>query len=375
MPLPKLQSALLFATAITLTPMAATTFGAVPQPLELGANAPDFSLPATDGKTYSLADFKEYKLLAVIFTCNHCPTAQAYEDRILKLVEQYRPKGVGFVAISPNDPLAVRLDELGYTDLNDSFEEMKIRAEHKKFNFPYLYDGETQKISRQYGPIATPHVFLFDADRKLRFRGRIDSSEHIDQVKTHETRDAIEALLEGREVAVATTRTFGCSVKWSDYRTSAVEATKRWDLEGAELSSIDIEGIKDLIRNDTDRFKLINVWATWCGPCVAEFPELVTIHRMYRGRNFDFVTLSADTPDKFDQVHKFLQQRNASGTNYIYNSPDVYGMLEAVDSEWPGAIPHTILIKPGGGIIYRHTGMINPLELRRVIADHIGRTY
>jgi thiol-disulfide isomerase/thioredoxin len=346
-----------------------------PETLAIGAKAPEFNLPGVDGKNYSLDNFKDDKLLAVIFTCNHCPTAQAYEDRIIKLVDQYKPKGVGFVAISPNDPLAVRLDELGYTDLNDGFEEMKIRAAHKGFNFPYLYDGETQSVSMKYGPVSTPHVFLFDQDRKLRFRGRIDSSEHLDQVKTHETRDAIEALLEGRPVPVETTRTFGCSVKWSDKRPSAVASLERWNQEGAELSKIDFEGIEKLVRNNTDRYRLINIWATWCGPCVAEFPELVKMHRMYRQRDFEFVTLSADSIDKFEKVHEFLKQRNASGTNYILDSADVYKMMETVDPEWPGAIPHTILIKPGGGIVYRHTGMIDPLEVRRVIADNIGRTY
>ena len=98
--------------------------------LEIGRSAPDFSLPGVDGKTYTLGDFKS-DILVVIFTCNHCPTAQTYEDRIIALVEQYKRQGVDFVAISPNDPQSVRLDELGYTDLGDEFEDMKIRAAYK----------------------------------------------------------------------------------------------------------------------------------------------------------------------------------------------------------------------------------------------------
>ena len=109
--------------------------------LEIGASAPGFKLPGVDGRTYTLASFKSATILVIIFTCNHCPTAQAYEDRIIQLTKDYRNKGVAVVAISPNDPTAVRLDELGYTDLSDSFEEMKIRAKQKGFNFPYLYDG------------------------------------------------------------------------------------------------------------------------------------------------------------------------------------------------------------------------------------------
>ena len=138
------------------------------QTLPIGAAAPDFKLPAVDGHDYSLKDFSAAKILVVIFTCNHCPTAQAYEDRIIQLATDYKDKGVAVVAISPNDPRAVRLDELGYTDLSDSFEEMKLRAREKKFPFPYLYDGETQKTALAYGVLATPHVFIFDSNRKLR---------------------------------------------------------------------------------------------------------------------------------------------------------------------------------------------------------------
>src|SRR6188768_2189475 len=117
-----------------------------PVPLAIGAKAPDFTLPGTDGKSYSLKDFSAHKILVIVFTCNHCPTAQAYEDRIKQLVTDYKSKGVGVIAISPNDPLAIRLDELGYTDLGDGFEEMKIRARNKEYNFPYLYDGETSSV-------------------------------------------------------------------------------------------------------------------------------------------------------------------------------------------------------------------------------------
>ena len=175
-----------------------------------GQVAPDFNLPGTDGKNYSLNDFKNNQILVVIFTCDHCPTAQSYEDRIIQLVNDYSPKGVGFVAISPNDPQAVRPDELGYTDLGDGLEDMKIRAAYKKFNFPYLYDGETQETARKYGPVATPHVFIFDKDRKLRYVGRIDDSEEgVHPGTKQDTRNALDEMLAGKPVSVPQTKTFG----------------------------------------------------------------------------------------------------------------------------------------------------------------------
>ncbi len=183
--------------------------------LPVGSQAPDFQLPGVDGKTYKLADFAKAKVLVVVFTCNHCPTAQAYEGRLARLHADYRDRGVTLVAISPNDPKGVRLDELGYTDLGDSFDEMKIRAKDHGFTYPYLYDGETQATAKAYGVLATPHVFIFDAGRKLRYVGRFDDSE-VKTVKSHDAKDAVEALLVGREVAVPTTRVFGCSTKWAE---------------------------------------------------------------------------------------------------------------------------------------------------------------
>lgn len=187
--------------------------------LEINAAAPDFKLPGVDGKTYSLASFKAARVLVIIFTCNHCPTAQAYEDRLIQLTKDFKDKGVAIVAISPNDPRSVRLSELGYTDLGDSFDDMKLRAKQKGFNFPYLYDGATQATSNAYGPVVTPHAFVFDNERKLRFQGRIDDVEKpTGTPKNLDTRNAIEALLANRAVPVATTKVFGCSVKWTEKR-------------------------------------------------------------------------------------------------------------------------------------------------------------
>jgi peroxiredoxin len=122
--------------------------------LPIGATAPDFSLQGVDGKTWSLSSFAQAKILVVVFTCNHCPTAQAYEDRLIRLTADYKDKGVAVVAIMPNDPSSIRLDELGYTDMGDTFDEMKRRAAEKHFNFPYLYDGETETVAKAYGPTA-----------------------------------------------------------------------------------------------------------------------------------------------------------------------------------------------------------------------------
>jgi thiol-disulfide isomerase/thioredoxin len=279
------------------------------------------------------------------------------------------------VAISPNDPEAIRLDELSYTDVSDSLDDMKIRAKDRAFNFPYLYDGENQKVSRAYGPVATPHVFIFDRARTLRFAGRIDNSEKLPLVTTHETRDAIEALLADKPVPVETTKAFGCSTKWSDKRVLAKKALDTAAKEKVELNLIDEKGIKALVQNDSKNLRLINVWATWCGPCVAELPEFVTMNRMYGRRGFELVTISANAPEEKDQALEVLTKKQVAATNCLFEGNDKYKLMDAVDPQSSGAVPHTIVVAPGGKILYRHSDECDPLEIKKVIADFLGRTY
>lgn len=350
------------------------TFATDPKPLELGAKAPDFLLPAVDGKTYSLKDFSSFNVLAIVFTCNHCPTAQAYEDRIKQLVVDYRDKGVQVIAISPNDPLSVRLDELGYTDLGDSFEEMKLRARDKQFNFPYLYDGETSSTSMLYGPQATPHIFIFDKSRILRYTGRIDDGEKPGTAKTHDARNALDAILSNNNPLIEKTKTFGCSIKWPDKRDYANKAVEEWAKETVSLEELTTAQLTHLLKNDGINYKLINVWATWCGPCVTEFPEFVNMNRMYRNREFEMITITLDDPSRKQNALNFLMKKQASTKNYIFIG-DKYQFIETLDKNWEGSLPYTLFIAPGGKIIYGKQGLIDPHQLKKIIVEQIGRIY
>ncbi len=342
--------------------------------LEIGGAAPDFDLPGVDDKRYTLKDFSAAKLLLVVFTCNHCPTAQAYEPRIKQLDADYKDRGVALVAISPNDDQALRLDELGYTDVGDSLADMKLRAKHRGFMFPYLYDGDTQRVSAAYGVVATPQVFLFDKQRKLRYVGRIDDSD-VKTVTSHDTRNAIEALLKGESVPIEKTRTFGCSTKWTEKRADAATSLTKWDAEPVTIDTIDEAALAKLVKNDTDKLLLVNVWATWCGPCVAELPDLVTINRMYRHRKFQMVTISIDQPEQKADALKVLQEKHCSAANYLSTLPNNDRLAEVLDKDWAGPVPHTVLIGPDGKILLRQSGPVNVLELRRAIVDVMGRTY
>jgi peroxiredoxin len=342
--------------------------------LELNASAPELELPGVDGKTYRLKDFADARVLVVIFTCNHCPTAQAYEERIMKLHADYRDKGVAVVAISPNDPLAVRLDELGYTDVGDSFVDMKFHAARRGFTFPYLYDGDTQRVSTAFGVLATPHVFIFDEERRLRYNGRIDDAD-IKPPQSHDARNAIEDLLAGRPVAVPKTRVFGCSTKWADKRESARRSVEKWNAEPVALETIDEQGLRRLVANKTENYRLINVWSTTCMPCITELPEFVTINRMYRHRHFQMYTLTLDPPDRSDAALTILKKNHVSCTNYIFESDDRDALAEALDPEWEGPVPYTLLIAPGGGIVRRWKDEIDPADVKSEISTRLGRTY
>jgi peroxiredoxin len=343
-----------------------------PVTLSLGSSAPDFDLPGVDGRNWKLQDFADAKALVVLFTCNHCPTAQYYEERIKQIVNDYKGRGVALVAISPNDPKSVRLDELGWTDLNDSFEEMKLRARDREYNYPYLYDGDSEAVSKAYGPVATPHVFVFDAARKLRYVGAIDDSERLAKVTKHHLRDALDAVLAGKEPSVAKTKVVGCSVKWAGKEGAVKSYMAKLAAEPVALSVADTNALAALRKNDSGKFRLVNFWATWCAPCVAEFDEFITINRMYRHRDFELVLVSLNQPDEEKPVLEFLKKHQASNQNLIFGSSNRTPLINAFDPEWQGEVPLTVLINPEGKIIHRESGSIDALALRRAIVKALN---
>jgi len=353
--------------------------GAHPVPLAIGSPAPDFSLPGVDGRTYTLASFKASKVLVVVFTAVHCPTAEIYEGRLKRLVDAYRDRGVAFVVIQPNSPKALRLDEMGYTDLGDSVQDMKVRATHRAFNFPFLYDGDTQAISRKYGPVSTPHVFVFDAARTLRYQGRIDSNPREAYAKVPDAKNAIDAVLAGSPVPVEKTPTVGCSIKWLEKEALHDAEAKEIAAEPVTLSKITPAEVKALRQNTGGKTRLVNVWATWCAPCTAEFPDLQATWRMYRKRPFDLVTVSLNYPDEEKGVRRFLEGQHATTTNYLSATMDPYEIVRAFDPDWDGGVPYSMLIGPDGRVLYKGNGRLDVLKTRRLILgslpddDYVGQ--
>ncbi len=345
--------------------------------LAIGSPAPGFSLPGVDGKTHSLADYAGSPILVVVFTCNHCPIAQMYEQRIQQLETDYRARGVAVVAIQPNDPKAIRIDELDSSDISDSLDEMKIRVQYKHLHYPYLYDGETQSVTRAYGPQATPHVFIFDKDRKLRYEGRMDNSYRKEMVNSQDARSAIDALLANREVPVKHTGVFGCSTKWQEKAASRADAIRKIETQPVKLDMAAAADLKLLRQNPTQHMVLVSFWATWCGSCIDEFSDFQDTFQMYKDRDLELVTVAANMPDEKLGVLKMLERKHATSRNLLFASSDTAALQTAFDPTWESAVPYTVLLDAGGKVLYKSLGSVDFLQLRRTIlanmpSDYIG---
>jgi thiol-disulfide isomerase/thioredoxin len=343
----------------------------IPAVLKTGAQAPDFNLPGTDGAMHSLEEYASSKVLVVIFTCNHCPIAENYEPRIKALAADYHDRSVALVAINPNDPNSLKPSDLGYTDVGDTLQDMKIRAQYREFNFVYLSDAETQATSKKYGPVSTPYVFVFDQERKLRYQGRIDDNQNKELATKHEARDAIEALLVGSPVRVESTPAIGCTVKWASKAAGAAKDPDKANPETARVEMAGLDQIKQLRKNATQKLVLVNFWATWCAPCEDEFPELQAIYRSYRQRPFGVVMVSTNDPEDKEGVLKFLNEQHAITKNYLSNVPDPIDLVAAFGADFNGGVPFTVLLGPDGRVLYEKLGEIDPLEIRRIILKNL----
>jgi peroxiredoxin len=343
--------------------------------LAIGSGAPNFDLPGIDGINHKLSDYASSPVLVVVFICNHCPIAQMYERRIAQLASDYKDRGVSVVAIEPNDPKAITIDELDSSDMSDSLEEMKLRAQYKHLSYPYLYDGETQSVTDAYGPQATPHAFVFDSARHLRYEGRVDNSYRSELVKTHEVRDAIDALLAHREVAVTHTGVFGCSTKWKEKHAAQVEALRKIEAQPVPLEMASAADLSKLRTNPGKKMLLVSFWATWCGSCIHEFPDFEDTYRMYSVRDFELVTVSANMPDEKNSVMRVLEKMHATSRNLLFNSNDTAALQAAFDPKWESAVPYTVLISPEGKVLYQKQGSVDILELRRTILANLPSDY
>ena len=195
-----------------------------------------------------------------------------------------------------------------------------------------------------------------------------------DAQKIFDTKTALDQLLANQPVLVEKTKTFGCSVKWPEKQNLANAEELRWAKEKVTLENLSIDSVASLLANQGENYRLINVWATWCGPCVTEFPEFMTINRMYRQREFELVTVSMDDVSRRTNALNFLTKKQSSATNYIFTG-DKYQFIDKLNKDWEGSLPYTVFLAPGGKVLYSKQGLIDPLELKKLIADSMGRAF
>jgi peroxiredoxin len=345
--------------------------------LPLGSAAPDFSLPGVDGKIHKLSDYASSKVLVVVFTCDHCPNAQMYEGRLTQLYNDYKDKGVAVVAISPNDPKAIRIDELDSSDVSDTLDEMKIRVAYKHLQYPYLYDGDTEVVSRAYGPQASPHIFIFDQQRKLRYEGAIDDSYRVEFVKKHYALDAINALLADQELAVKHTGAFGCSTKWSDKEAANLAFMEKLNAQPVSLDTVSADALNALHKNADGNVRLIQFWSTRCSACLEEFAGIQDIYRMYSDRNFELVVVSMNRPDEKPAVTEWLEKTHATSRNLLFDSENTAALQNAFDPRWQAGpeVPYTILLDADGNVLYQTDKLVDQLKLRRTILANLPSAY
>jgi thiol-disulfide isomerase/thioredoxin len=355
----------------------------VPKVLPIGSDLPSFSLPGIDGAKHTEKDYADAKILCIIFTCNHCPDSVAAAARTQEIHMDYKDKGVAIVAVNSNNAASLRPDELGYSPYGDSPEEMKPFAESYGWTFPYLYDGEAQDFATACGAQSTPHIFIFDADRKLRYTGRMDDAGRSKEpVEKSFIRDAFDSILAGKEIAEPVTRSFGCSTKWLFKGNSVAEEQKAWEEKPVTLGELDEALAKTLRENKSGNVRVINFWSTTCGPCVAEFPMLVDTYRRFQNRNVDFISISMDPVEDKAKVEKFLDSRHAalsnrtkpsmekegrSSNNYIWAGGNPDKLAEAIAPDWTGALPLTVIISTDGKILWTDGDEVDAVELRAEI--------
>jgi len=332
--------------------------------LALGQSCPDFALYATDGTLYRRDDFDDDEILIVVFLSNHCPESQNIENQLVSFQGSI-PDGVAMIGISGNSPIATPLDRLGYSDLDDSYDSMKERVVQKGFNFPYLYDGDDQAVSLKFGPQMLPTAYVFDGDRRLYAKTNFLRSD-IGRLST-----LISDILSGTPMAQGRDmEVFGCPVHWSWESKEVEEEVEEWRTRQVLLHQADINDLAKILSGDPHYLKVINFWATWCGPCKKEFPDFLKISRQFQTRPVQFITISVDGPEKQDEAFDFLNQVHAPLQNYILNDVREDSVRAAIGQEWDGSIPLTLLIGPSGMISKRWSGPFNQLELKRSIVRH-----
>lgn len=324
--------------------------------LAIGRQAPDFSLPDTAGKTHSLKEYRG-RITVVAFIATECPISNDYNGRMREIAGDYSVRNVAFLGVNSN--------------FNEPVAEVKAHAEKNGLSFPILKDTGN-KVADSFGAERTPEIFLLDDKGILRYHGRIDNSRDPRRVNRRDLRQALDELLAGKPVSVSEGKAFGCLIKRiqnaEEVRAAATQE-KSFEPKVGTLKPADFQKFKN---SALGKVLVINFWATWCGPCVAEFPEFVMLDKKYRDQGVKFVGISADElADIKSKVIPFVREQRATFDILVQDTDDPQEMIDAVNKDWPGTLPATFVFDKQGKPVLVRYGIINRDDLVAAIEKAI----
>jgi peroxiredoxin len=339
----RIYTLLIAGAALLITLNAQTTTNAS-SALAVGKPAPDFTLPDLKGQNHTLKDYRG-RIVALGFISTNCPISNDYNTRMRAIAEDYDKQNVVFLGINSN--------------YNEPPPAIKAHAAKNNLTFPILKD-EGNKIADAYGAQRTPEIFLIDTEGVLRYHGRIDNSREVRRVNRQDLRTALNELIEGKAVSVSEGKAFGCPIKRSQGAQKIKAAgtrTKVAEPKVAMLKPADFNKYKAAAKG---KVLVVNFWATWCGPCVAEFPELVALDAKYRDKGVRMAGISVDdVADIKSKVVPFIKEQKAAFDILVQDSSDPEEIINLIDKNWQGTLPTTFVFDKEGAIAYTVYGILD----------------
>jgi thiol-disulfide isomerase/thioredoxin len=324
---------------------------------------PSFSLTGVNGKVYTDSDFKDKKLLALVFLSNHCKVSQLFQGHLIELSQKFANNTI-ILAVSPNYEDAILPDELAYSDFGDSFDDMRKRSVRMKYNFPYLHDGDKQRLTQAIGVKITPTVYLYNEKRELCYAGRIGNVDSPDKMESSDLYEAIERGLREKDMPFKRTKVFGTSIKTKEHLLLAEQVRERYANESIKLSQADDRKLEFYLRHKTKKPKLFYVWQTNDKNTRDNLMKLSFLYKIFRKRGLRLITVCIAKKDERNVIVELLQNSQLSSTNFLAYGHQVAPLSIIAPPELEKVTPYYRLLGSDGKMLMGNQGEISTDTLR-----------